>query len=178
MTTSSSAPVTINVGGTIGANGVVQGGTSTTITPGQMLTPAQYIAVQQVIHTGQQTLLISGQGDAIGGYANFRPSYASNIGSLTVPQNVAINSIGFNSSTPLNILGATNIMGSVFNLQTAPNITSVLNLGSLNISSGGLLSGYLPSNANLLGNVFASNGMNLNVVNSIVNQGTITTPGV
>lgn len=177
MTTKATDPVTINVGGTVGTSGAVQGGASTTILPGQLLTPAQYMAVQQILYTGQQTLLIGTDGSAIGGFANLRPNYASNIGSLTVPQNVSINTIGFDSNSPLNVLGGLNIFGSVYTLQNAPNITSVLNSGNLNIGSGALLSGYLPTNANILGNIFASGGLSLNVLNNIVNQGTITTPG-
>lgn len=177
MTTKATDAITINVGGSVGSNGAVQGGTSTTILPGQLLTPAQYIAVQQILYTGQQTLMIGSDGSAVGGFANLRPSYASNIGSLTVPQNVAINTIGFDSNSPLNIAGNLNILGSIYTLQNAPNITSVLNSANMTLGSGALLSGYLPTNFNILGNVFASGGLSLNITNNLLNQGTITTPG-
>ena len=106
-----------------------------------------------------------------------KPSYTGSLASLVVPANVSVNAIGFTGKSPLNVSGNLNIAGSVAALQTAVNTTSVLNLGNLNVQSGGLLTGYLPGYAAMLGNVFASSGLTLNVVQNVVNNGTITTPG-
>ncbi len=165
--------VDIHVGGTI-ENGSVSGATTQAINPGQLLTPAQFLAVNEVLRGGQ-TLLLNDLGQAIGGSASISAARIHQLGSIVVPQNVSLSAIGFNASTPLNVSGNVNVLGSLFTLQTAPNILAVLQLGSLNVGSGGLLSGNRP--VGLIGNIFSSSGMTLNVLNNVTNMGTITTLG-
>lgn len=169
-------PIDIQVGGTI-SNGVVTGGTTYTVAPGQFITPAQFQAIAEVMGGGQ-TLLVGTAGNAVGGYTSLSSNTVQQLNNIMVPQNVSLNAIGFNATTPLNVAGSLNIAGSVFTLQNTPGIATMLNLGSLNIASGGLLSGSLPTAVNAGSAVFASGGMNLNVLNNVVNMGTITTPGV
>ena len=65
MQNKASAPLQVSVGGTL-SNSKIVGGSPVTFQPGQSLTPAQFMAVQQVLHTGTQTLLLSSQGSAAG----------------------------------------------------------------------------------------------------------------
>ncbi len=81
-----SSPVQIQVGGSLN-QGSVTGGSSLLVNPGQLLTPAQNAAVFEVLK-GNQTLLLGAQGNALGGALNLSSSFAHNIGSLVVPQNV------------------------------------------------------------------------------------------
>ncbi|MBX9724497.1 MAG: hypothetical protein K2X81_24015, partial [Candidatus Obscuribacterales bacterium] len=166
-----SAPVTITVGGS-SSNGVIHGGTIQTISPGQMVTPAVFEAIQQVM-TGAQSLIINASGSAAGGALQISPAAQSGFSSLTLPAGVTGYTIGSGGSNPLTIPGSTLIQGSLFALQPQPGLTSVLNFGNLTVGQGGLLSGYLPSSLSYL-NVFASAGLTLNVAGSLSNYGTIT----
>jgi hypothetical protein len=62
-----SAPVNIQVGGITNAAGIVQGGAAKTINPAALITPAEFVAVQQILATGKQNLLLGSRGNAIGG---------------------------------------------------------------------------------------------------------------
>lgn len=169
------SPVNIQMGGSLNG-GTVSGGSSMTVSPGQLVTPAQYVAAFSAIQGSNQTLLLNAQGVATGGSWNLSSTSVNNLSSLVVPSGVQLNAIGYNSAVPLNVTGNVNIAGLMHSLQTAPNIMSVLNMGNLNVASGGVLSGHLPSAANLPG-LFASAGMQLNVAGNVLNQGLISTPG-
>lgn len=94
---------------------------------------------------GGQTLAINDIGQAVGGYTTIASNSVNNLSSIVVPQNVSLNAIGFNASSPLNVSGSVNVLGSLFALQHEANVVSVLQLGNLNIAPGGLLSGILPT---------------------------------
>jgi YVTN family beta-propeller protein len=168
-------PVIIQVGGAV-RNGSINGSLTQLINPGQLLTPAQFLAVNEVLRGGQ-TLLLNNLGQATGGYANVSAAHVQQLGSIAVPQNVALNAIGFNAGTPLNVSGNVNVLGAIHTLQTAANTGSVLNVGNLNIGSGGLLSGNLPAGLNLGSSIFPSASMTVNVENHLTNMGTIASPG-
>lgn len=174
LTSNSSKAVTIQVGGSA-HNGTISGGTSLTVLPGQLLTPAQYLATIAAANN-HQTLLLSNSGAAVGGYANLSVKSTPNLSELVVPANVSLNAIGFTKSTPLNITGSLNISGAVHALQFAPNLQSVMNLGNLVIEKGGLLTTSLPTGVSLPG-VYASSGMQLNVAGNVQNLGTIFSSG-
>ncbi len=133
-------------------------------------------AIGQVVATGQQTLVLNSQGTAVGGSLTVLPQTISSLGSLNLPANVAINSLGFSAASPFVINGATVVSGALLALQPASGLTSVLNLGSLTVNPGGLVSGGLPAGY-LIPGAFASNGLVLNVARDVLNQGTITSAG-
>ena len=174
VSTKNTTPVNIVVGGSM-QHGAVAGGTALTILPGQLVTPAQYLAVLGAM-SGQQTLLLNNQGAAFGGTTNLRSSSLQNLTGLTVPAGVSLHAIGYNANTPLNVAGAVNIAGAMYNLQTAPNVMAVLNMVNLNVAPGGLLTSNLPTGMSMPG-VFGSSGMQLNVSGNVVNQGTISSTG-
>lgn len=167
-------PVNIQVGGAV-HNGTVSGGTTLTILPGQLVTPAQYVAVFEALR-GNQSLLVNNQGVASGGSFRLNSTSVHDLAGLLVPAGVSLTAVGYNSTNPLSVSGNTSILGSMFAVQTAPNIVSVLNLANLTIGQGGLLSGSLPAGVNMPG-LYSSAGMNLNIAGNLLNQGTITTPG-
>ncbi len=173
LSSPNNSAVSINIGGSL-SNGTVIGGTQLSISPGQSVTPAQYAAVYQLIHGGNQALVVNSMGAAQSGSLNLSSKYLDSLANLVIPGGVSVTASGYNSKTPLNVSGALDISGSMHAIQGAANITSVLNLGSLTINQGGLLSGYLPSGST---QGYASGGMNLNVSGSVLNRGTITSPG-
>ncbi|MCW5823809.1 MAG: S-layer family protein [Cyanobacteria bacterium TGS_CYA1] len=167
--------IDISVGGALGANGTISGGTTHTVNPGDMLTAAQLEAVQNIMGGAQQGVLLGTQGQAIGGLISLGPQNISGAENLVVPNSVSLGLLGFDSSNPFNAGGSSSISGSVYALQNAPNLTSILNFGTLNISSSGLLTGNMSDMLGLSG--WYSSNILLNVQNTLVNAGTISSPG-
>lgn len=146
------------------------------VQPGQLLTSAQYLAVNQILNAGRQTLLLNHDGIAIGGTASITPNTVSILNSLNLPGNVALHAIGFTQQTPLSVANATTVAGSLYALQTMPGLTSVMNLGSLTVAPGGLISGHLPSDGGA--GIFASQSLLINVAGNVINRGSIMAPDV
>lgn len=167
--------VDISVGGALSANGSIAGGTTHTINPGDMLTAAQLEAVQNIMSGANQGVLLGSQGQAIGGLISLAPNNIAGGENLIVPNSVSLGLLGFDSSNPFNAGGSSSISGSVYALQNAPNLTSVLNFGSLNISTSGLLTGNMGDLLGLSG--WYSSNILLNVTSNLVNAGTISSPG-
>src|SRR5207253_2699146 len=127
--------VGIVVGGAPTGNGAIAGGSVMNVTPGQLLTPAQYMAVNQIVNSGRQNLQIDTAGVATGGFGTFMAGGTSTtLGSLAVPKQVGINAIGYGENNPFVVNGTANISGALFALQTAPGLASVLNFGNLTIA--------------------------------------------
>ena len=169
-------PVTITIGGFLGANGTIVGGMHQLIEPGQMVTAAQFVALEQVATTGQQTLVVTGCGTAISGLITLIGGQAAGqniLSSIQIPTRVVLNTIGFTDSNPLSVTGAMQVHGSLFALQQTANVTSALQLGSLVVGGRGLISDSL-SNHNFFNNIFSSNGLTLGVLGNVTNQGTIS----
>lgn len=178
LTAPNNAPVQIVTGGQLDAHGNITGGTPVTIAPGQMLTPAQYLAVTNVLNAASQTqsIIVSPTGTAAGGAASLQPSQLASATQLVVPQGVNLQVVNYTSSTPFNVSGSALIQGTLTALQQQAGTTSFLNFGSLTIAPGGMITGYLPTTMTSTANLYASS-LNLNVVGALVNQGTITSPG-
>src|SRR5262249_43590476 len=67
---------------------IVNGGTPMEVTAGMRLTPAQALALAQVMQTGSQSIVLGTQGKAIGGFANL--TGLSSFTSLHVPRGVSV----------------------------------------------------------------------------------------
>src|SRR5438105_8938111 len=67
---------------------IVIGGTAQNITSTSVLTPAERLAVYQVLSTGQQSIQIGNLGNAIGGSFNMGANFAQYVSSLVIPQGV------------------------------------------------------------------------------------------
>lgn len=171
------APVEMRVGGFAGGTGVVRGGSRTMVDPNEMLTASQYLALQQLMTTGSQNLIVNDQGAAVGGFVTLTSSHVGDLTSLTVPTGVTMHSIDFNSATPLNVSGAAAVNGSMYALQSTQGQTAVMNFGSLSVGPGGVLSTELPGSATYLSNVYASAGLTASVTGDLHNSGSISTAG-
>ena len=172
--------ITILIGGTINANGDVVGARhDMVIKPGELLTPAQYAAMQQVISSGgQQTLVVNNQGAAVRGTLTLTASQTSETFSgAFIPKGVVLDTVGFSSKDPLNITGSATVLGSIVALQTTANTASTFDLGSLTVGTHGSITD-IASNQNLLNNLMSSSGLSLDVINAVVNAGSITSGGI
>ena len=176
------APTSIMVGGTMGADGVVSGGTTVVVNPGQMVTPSQYIALTQVTGSGSQSIVLNADGAGQSGALSLFASQTDTLSTLVVPSDITLYGIGFNSADPLVVLGGSTIAGNLYTLQSGSATESSLNFGNLTVS--GLLSGSAPVvNSPILsvlmpsGGLFSSSGLSINAVGSVFNTGTIASPG-
>ncbi|MBX9694621.1 MAG: hypothetical protein K2Z81_19700, partial [Cyanobacteria bacterium] len=152
------------------------GGAAQTVVPGQLVTPAQYVAVGQVLASGNQTLQISGQGTAVGGTLNLNNLVSGQVGNIVIPQNVtAIQN--FASMSQVNIAGNLQNFGTIAGVTTPGGVSSgsIFAMNILN-GAGGVISNNLPS-ALIGSNMRAGSGWTLQAVQDIVNSGTIASNG-
>jgi len=176
---------TIMVGGHLGANDTVVGGTAMNIHSGQMLTAAQYAAAEQVIGgANQQTLVVTNSGKAGGGLLTLEQGQTNSLSSLVVSRNVTVATVGYTSTNALNVTGTSKVFGTLDVLQSAANTGSTLDFGSLSVGRSGSVTDVL-SNSLITGltgassssNLFSSSSLNLNVINNVLNQGSINSSG-
>jgi hypothetical protein len=153
------------------------GGSNLPVTGATMLTPAEYLAVNQVISGGIQKLIIDTLGAASGGSFVFNTQTGRGIGNLNVPAHVtAVDNIAALSS--LNVAGDLTNSGTLLAITTNPHLHNA-NISALDIDNlaGGLITSSL-KDARMAG--YASAGpvnLNLFAANSITNAGTITSSG-
>lgn len=167
--------VNIRTGGSVDGTGVVTGGASMSVAPGANLTAAQFLAVNQILATGSQRLMVTPTGVAGGGWATLTPNAVGNLSSLNVPTNVSLVTLGFGQSNPLNVTGSATIGGSLYALQTQANLASVLNFDSLTIQAGGLLTGAMPTAFSVPG-AYASSRLDINVAHDFINNSVLSAP--
>jgi hypothetical protein len=148
-----------------------------TVAPNSMLTPAEFVALQQTLATGSQTLSLGSLGNATGGSFNINQSMSSAISSLVVPSNVSAIHDFANSS--LNVVGNIVNSGNLFAVSTSPaTTTAAINATNIMNNQGALISSVLPSNTLMgLTNVVSSLNLSLNAINNIINAGTIRSSG-
>ncbi|MDP3510559.1 MAG: hypothetical protein Q8T09_21505, partial [Candidatus Melainabacteria bacterium] len=173
--------VTITVGGSMSSTGSVVGGTALTVSPGQLLTPSQYVAVTQVVGQGNQSIVLTDSGVSQAGTLTLLADQTGSLSSLVLPTNVVLSGVGFNASDPFVVSGSTSILGSFFALQNNGSSASTLNFGNLTVS--GLLTAdaaALPALS--LGSAvtgdgwFSSSGLTINTVSFLNNSGVISSP--
>ncbi len=188
----------------LGDNNIsIRSGTGSRVIDAQsLLTPAERLAVWQVISTGAQTIRLGMNGNAIGGSFSLSPKFNFDISSLVIPKGVT----SFSSVSNLNILGdltnsgalrisnliggatisAANIVnnyGALISSATALNLIaagSITNYGqitganSLTFTAGNTISNIGHAGLANAGVITAANGLNL-VSSNIVNSGALTT---
>ncbi|MBX9877390.1 MAG: hypothetical protein K2Y22_02945 [Candidatus Obscuribacterales bacterium] len=147
-----------------GAATINLAGVSRTVSPTDMLTAAEMVAVRQVLNAGHQYLQLNELGVAVGGGLRLNYHVADGLSNLVIPagvhasQNAAL-------MQNLNLTGNFTNAGtfSVYSTNPAVNAASV-NATNIYNNASGLISSTL---ANL----------NLNAINNIVNAGTISSSG-
>ena len=158
------SPVTITVGGSrlsIGTN--------------SLLTPAERIAVTEVIQGGTQTLQIGALGNATGGSFTVSPALAQHISSLIIP--TSVNAIlNFGNQSSVSFAGSITDNGALYAFTNNSTVNS-LSISAANISVGahGVLSTVIPQTglAGVAGAI-GNESLILNAGSSILNAGTIS----
>lgn len=160
-------------------NGVITvAGQSKSISAGMSITPAEAVALAQVLHRpGGQAITIGAGGNAIGGTLNL--SYAAHNGAsiLNIPTGVTA-LVNVAQLPNLNVSQALTNAGTLqfFTSNACANLAAI---SAHNVSNlhGALISSVLPSNLAAYGPVNVAIHMNISAVQSIVNQGSILSSG-
>lgn len=161
------APVNLNVAGA-----------TQTVNPGDLLTPAQFLAASQVVASGTQSIQLGALGNAVGGSFAMTSALTQQISSMVVPASVtAIHDFG--AVAALNLSGNLTNAGNFYALSSNAAVTSA-SITAANIfnQAGALLTSVLPSGG-LPGFTSAVSALDLNLTatNSIINQGMISSSG-
>lgn len=143
------------------------------VLPGDMLTPAEYTALQQVMTTGQQTLVVGSTGAATGGLANLS---TATLAGLTVPNGVTVLHDFAQTNGIVNLLGDLTNYGNVFAISSSANIASAtIKADTIANMHNAVITSVIPVGTH--GNVVPNLSLDLQATTSIVNHGTISSAG-
>jgi hypothetical protein len=153
------------------------GGNRRAIAPGAAVTPAELLAVHQVLTTGSQSIKIGGKGNAIGGTFFLSSLLASQLADLVVPQGVT--AIYDAAASPLALEGELRNAGNLFSISSDAAVTTAnISASSLINQKGAVLASALPGRLGaLLGNSASSLSLNLTAIHDIINAGVIKSSG-
>ncbi len=151
---------------------ITVGGSTVTVSPGMKLTPAESVALSQVLGGGTQSLVLDAMGVATGGQFTLS---GRNVTNLVIPTGVtAVRNFG--QSGVLNITGNLVNSGNFFAVSNNNQVMSaVISAQNINNMQGGLLTSMLPQGgisgfSNLINNL----SLSLNAVQNISNFGVIS----
>ncbi|MBY0545965.1 MAG: hypothetical protein K2W95_01610 [Candidatus Obscuribacterales bacterium] len=156
----------------------IDGGGQKTFSAGDLLTPAEFVALTQVLSGGAtaQTLNVASNGAALGGTFNLS-TFASSAASIHIPQGV----IGVSDAAlgAINLSGNLSNSGTLYAISSNSNITSaVFSANNILNNQGALFSSMLPPTG-LSGytSVVSNLSLTLNAINDIINAGMISSAG-
>lgn len=154
---------------------ILVGGAASLVTASSLLTPGERLAAYQVLFTGQQSILLGAQGNAVGGSFNIGPRFSQYVSNLTVPQGVTAIQNAASAGT-LSLVGNLTNAGTFYAVSTNPAFTTA-SISALNITNqqGAVLTSVLPTGG-LPGfhGALANLNLSLNALNNIINSGTIS----
>src|SRR5205823_12738294 len=102
---------------------IVVGGTTQSVTNASTLTPAERLAVFQVVSTGQQSIQLGALGNAVGGSFSMGANFSQYVSNLVIPQGVtAVYNAAL--SQALNLSGNLTNAGSLYALSTSAATTA------------------------------------------------------
>src|SRR5262249_52828661 len=136
------------------------GQTVVPVTQASFLTPAERIAVSQILRTGNQSLQLNLAGGAVGGSLVLRGGLSRAISNLVIPQGVTVLE-NAGRSGGLALSGNLTNAGNLYLFSTNPTV-SVASVRASNIfnQAGAVISTSLPSNL-LPGSIKTIDGLNL-----------------
>ncbi len=168
---------------------ITQGGLHDIITNNAVLTPAETVAVMQVLNHNSQNLILNTNGQAIGGYFNLSTANSNLGGSVLIPNNVTAidkaNSLSINGD--LANYGNIYIIGNeksalietagIYNAQSG-----LITSNNLNLNLGSATGFVHDTNVNLLsnsnfinqGNISSSGNLNIQAQGDMINSNIVT----
>lgn len=163
------------------------GGTSRAVTPGDLLTPAEQVALRQVLIEGQQSLQLTTTGAAASGTADLTPHLTQPLANLVIPTGITV-SHDFGLSEALNISGtfinggnfiATSSLNSPITASiSAQSIVNLPNATIMSVTNGDNGIVNLAFNASQTianyGVIQSAGTVSFTAAEALVNQGTIS----
>jgi hypothetical protein len=136
------------------------GGAMKTINPGDLVTPAEFVAAYQVMSGGAQRLHLGADGNAVAGRMSL--TGLGQIGDLVVPASVRVLQ-DFSSSQLVNLAGNLTNAGKFVAFSNMPQVNTG-ELSANNITNSGTVASYLAS-------------FTMSALGNLVNTGTVTGTG-
>ena len=188
-TTSKAGPINLDLGSSErnlsaahlvgeGSVNILVSGSPVSINAASLLTPAERLAVYQVVSTGAQSIILGASGTATGGNLVIGSRFNNYVSSLSVPQNVTV-LLDAAQSPVMNLTGNLTNSGTIYAFSSNSQVNSA-SIAALNIINqpGSLLSSMLPASTNFgAASLVSSMNLNLSAVQNIVNSGTIISSG-
>lgn len=157
------APITIQVGSV-----------NKTLTAATLVTPAELLAAYQVFSTGNQSIILSAAGNAVGGSLALGAKFSQYVSALVIPQGVtAVRDFG--RAQALNLTGNLVNQGNFYAYSSNPLVnTAAVSANNIVNQTGALLSSVLPAQG-LPGLNSAVSALNLQLTaaQNLYNAGTI-----
>lgn len=156
---------------------VTTGARTRALTPGSMMTAAETVAVNQILATGQQSILLSRNGAAIGGQLNLSRDLSQPVQNMVIPKGVT--ALGdFSSLSNIIFSGNLTNVGNLFAYSSSTNSVATFSANNIANDRGALISSILPrSLASSLGTPRQSLDLSLVAYESIINHGTMESSG-
>lgn len=155
---------------------ITRGGTSVVVEAGHLLTPAEHVALNQVLGGGTQHLVLDAAGRAIGGH--FTHDVGSSLAGLVIPTGVSYVH-DFGTAGTLSVSGALLNSGNFYAVSSNALLnTALISAGNITNNQGALISSVLPAGG-LTGfsNLISTVNISLVSTNNIVNYGNIVSSG-
>lgn len=165
-------------GASNGSVQILQNGSVRQVNASSVLSPAQYMAVTQVLTGGKQTLTIGSAGNAVGGSFILPQALSTNLSNLVVPRGVTATS-NFASAQALHITGDLTNFGNFYAVSTSTAIAAVT-ISATNITNhtGAFITSVLPiAGLSGLSGLVPVMNLKLMAANNLVNMGTISSSG-
>lgn len=122
---------------------ITVGGTPLTVSATTPLTPAERVAVHQVMSSGVQSIVLNSQGAADGGSLTIGPRLNSMLSGLDIPQGVTVTDTSRTGTVTIG--GSLTDSGTLYLTSHNPSVSSIfLAANSINILNGGAVSDILP----------------------------------
>jgi len=157
---------------------ITEGGVARLVTAQTRVTPAERLALYQVVSTGRQTIELGVRGNAVGGSFVVGSNFSTYVRSLDIPIGVtAIKDFGTGST--LNLAGNFINGGTFYALSANGQVTTAtVNARNIVNQQGGLLTTVVPAAAQSGFNSVVPNlSLSLNALQDVVNLGTMSSSG-
>lgn len=156
---------------------IQEGGTTRTVTPNLPVTPAEYVAVMQVLHTGQQAIKLGELGNAVGGQLSLSWLTGRSVANLVLPSGVTATQ-DFARTANLNVIGNLNNSGNLLGYSSSAQVTNaVINATNILNNQSGLITTIAQPALNPVQPAVSQLNLSVNALQNIINAGTISSSG-
>jgi hypothetical protein len=152
---------------------IIVGGSHLRVSSGNKLTPAEMVALTQVLSTGRQSILLGARGNAVSGRVSLINDAGNDFHDLLIPRGLTALA-AFNTGGSFNVAGGLTNGSKLFAYTNNPSITSAtFNVGQLYNLPGAVFSSLVPPSLSAFtGHVYPLS-LSINAASGVRNQGTL-----